>query len=165
MTPQEEVEYYQETLEGGLREISQALGLDAEFYDRDQADGACYLDCFRDAATLLKRAGVAWDKEEWDWVVPATIAGKYAMVLSPFLALMEKELHANSGKGDRPGWLSMTPETGMLEIYYHVAKLQKAVKNNDIEGIKEYSADVANMAMMMADIFGTLTPSDNQEAV
>ena len=95
----------------------------------------------------------------------APLQGKYSEVLWPFLIMMEKELHANSGKGDRPGWLSMTPETGMLEIYYHVAKLQKAVKNNDIEGIKEYSADVANMAMMMADIFGTLTPSDKEEAV
>ena len=47
--------------------------------------------------------------------------GKYDNVLEPFMALMEKELHANSGKGDRPGWLSMPTSTATLEIYYHVA--------------------------------------------
>ena len=89
---------------------------------------------------------------------------KYSEVLNPFLKLMEKELHANAGKGDRPGWLSMTPETAMLEIYYHVAKLQRAVKNEDLELIKEHSADVANMSMMMADIFGQLSQEETVDA-
>ena len=47
---------------------------------------------------------------------------KYSDVLMPFVALMEAELRANSAKGDRPGWLSMTPEVGLLEIYWHTAK-------------------------------------------
>jgi hypothetical protein len=85
--------------------------------------------------------------------------GKYGDVLAPFLEMMNTELHANAGKGDRPGWLSMTPQTAMLEIHYHSAKLQKAVKDGDVDGIKEYSADVANMSMMMADIFGCLEKS------
>jgi len=84
--------------------------------------------------------------------------GKYGEVLAPFVALMEAELHANAGKGDRPGWLSMTPAVGMLEIYYHTAKLQKAVKDGDIERIREHAADVANMSMMMLDICGGLLP-------
>ncbi len=91
------------------------------------------------------------------------LTGKYGEVLSPFLEMMNTELHANAGKGDRPGWLSMTPETAMLEIYYHAAKLQKAVKNGDIEGIREHSADVANMSMMMADIFQCLQQPANTE--
>lgn len=86
------------------------------------------------------------------WVAPLT--GKYGDVLRPFLKQMEAELHANVGKGDRPGWLAMSPETAMLEIYYHVAKLQKATKDNDGPHIIEYAADVANMAMMMLDICG-----------
>lgn len=94
----------------------------------------------------------------------APLNGKYGEVLRPFVTLMEKELHANSGKGDRPGWLSMTPETAMLEIYYHVAKLQKAVKNGDLELIKEHSADVANMSMMMVDIFGQLDQQETNDA-
>jgi hypothetical protein len=85
---------------------------------------------------------------------------KYDDVLMPFLALMRKELHANCGKGDRPGWLAMDANAALLEVYYHLAKLQKAVRNNDGPGIQEYSADVANMAMMVLDICGGLALVD-----
>lgn len=81
---------------------------------------------------------------------------KYDEVLKPFVSLMERELHANSGKGDRPGWLAMSAYDCMLEIYYHAAKLQKAIKDGNGDGIAEYSADVANMAMMVADICGAI---------
>lgn len=84
---------------------------------------------------------------------------KYAEVLNPFVAMMEKELHANAGKGDRPGWLSMDAKTCLLEIYYHLGKLQKAVKNGEGDSIKEYAADVANMSMMLVDICGGLDES------
>lgn len=86
------------------------------------------------------------------------MAGKYDDVLRPFMAMMEAELHANCGKGDRPGWLQMTPQTALLEIYYHVSKLQKAVKNNGHDAIREYSADVANMAMMLLDVCVGIQP-------
>lgn len=88
------------------------------------------------------------------------IDAKYDNVLVPFARLMAKELHVNAGKGDRPGWLSMTPAVGMLEIYYHAAKLQKAVKDDNGEGIREYAADVANMAMMLLDLCGGLAVAD-----
>jgi len=81
---------------------------------------------------------------------------KYDDVLLPFLSLMRKELHANSRKGDRPGWLSMHPNTALLEVYWHAAKLSAAVKNNDGPAIMEHSADVANMAMMVLDVCGAL---------
>ena len=80
------------------------------------------------------------------------LRGKYGDVLGPFVALMEAELHANARKGDRPGWLSMPPSTALLEIYWHTAKLSAAVKNNDAAAIREHSADVANMAMMLLDV-------------
>lgn len=89
------------------------------------------------------------------------INGKYGEVLGPFVAMMDAELHANSGKADRPGWLAMTPAVGMLEIYYHTAKLQKAVKDGDIDRVREYAADVANMSMMMVDICGGLLTPNN----
>jgi hypothetical protein len=82
--------------------------------------------------------------------------GKYGDVLRPFVAMMEKELHANAGKGDRPGWLEMDGKTGLLEIFYHLSKLQKAVKDGNPDGIREYAADVANMSMMLVDICGQL---------
>lgn len=84
---------------------------------------------------------------------------KYDDVLIPFLALMRIELHANSDKGDRPGWLSMSPETALLEIYWHTAKLSAAVKNDDTALITEHAADVANMAMMLLDVCGALAPT------
>jgi hypothetical protein len=89
-----------------------------------------------------------------EWKLPN--ADKYDDVLLPFVSLMRRELHANCGKGDRPGWLAMSPEVALLEVYYHLAKLQKAVKHNDGPAIMEFSADVANMAMMVLDICGGL---------
>lgn len=86
----------------------------------------------------------------------AVLSGKYGDVLRPFVIAMDKELHANAGKGDRPGWLRMTPETALLEIYYHLSKLQKAVRDDNGPGIQEYAADVANMSMMLLDICGGL---------
>ena len=91
------------------------------------------------------------------------LTGKYGAVLAPFLSLMERELHANSAKGDRPGWLAMSSEVALLEIYWHTAKLSAAVKNNDAERIREHAADVANMAMMLLDVCGGL-PSETPSA-
>lgn len=79
---------------------------------------------------------------------------KYDEVLFPFMHLMRRELHANAHKGDRPAWLVMSPNDCALDIYYHLAKLQKASLNHDIEGIREHAADVANMVMMLVDIHG-----------
>jgi hypothetical protein len=84
------------------------------------------------------------------------MVGKYGHVLRPFVAMMERELQANAGKGDRPGWLGMDRKTALLEIFYHLAKLQKAAKDDDAARIVEHGADVANMAMMLVDVCGQL---------
>lgn len=84
---------------------------------------------------------------------------RFDEVLLPFLALMRRELHANTGKGDRPGWLQMDANTALLEVYYHLSKLQKAVRSNDGPGIQEYAADVANMSMMVLDVCGGIDPA------
>jgi hypothetical protein len=81
---------------------------------------------------------------------------KYAEVLRPFVALMEKELNANSHKGDREGWLKMTEEQALGEIEYHVSKLSKAMTDMNPEDVREYAADVANLCMMLLDIGGQL---------
>ena len=86
---------------------------------------------------------------------------KYDDTLLPFLAMMRAELHANVGKGDRPGWLQMDRNTALLEIYYHLAKLQKAVKHDNEPEIREFGADVANMTMMLLDVCGVLTNTSN----
>ena len=82
------------------------------------------------------------------------LQGRFGDVLAPFVSLMERELYANSTKGDRPGWQAMSRAEALLEVYYHLGKLQKAVKNNDLPAIEEHSADVANMAMMVLDVCG-----------
>ncbi|HBO2025608.1 hypothetical protein ABMZ20_01090 [Pseudomonas aeruginosa] len=92
------------------------------------------------------------------------VPGKYDEVLLPFLKSMEHEMHANAGKGDRPGWLQMDRRTALLEIYYHLAKLQKATKDNDPAGIVEYAADVANMSMMLVDVCGLLAAAPGNSA-
>ncbi|MFS6908702.1 hypothetical protein ABMZ20_16530 [Pseudomonas aeruginosa] len=92
------------------------------------------------------------------------VPGKYDEVLLPFLKSMEHELHANAGKGDRPGWLQMDRKTALLEIYYHLGKLQKATKGNDTAGIVEYAADVANMSMMLVDVCGLLAAAPGNSA-
>lgn len=56
LTNMEEITAYQQTLENGLGELSQAMGVDSEHYDRDQADFECYADCFKDAAKLINDA-------------------------------------------------------------------------------------------------------------
>lgn len=88
---------------------------------------------------------------------PASVAPqKYDDTLLPFVELMRKELHANAGKGDRPGWLSMSSDTCLLEIIYHFGKLQASVKRGDGDGMAEYGADVANLCMMLLDICGVI---------
>lgn len=93
----------------------------------------------------------------------ATLARKYDDTLMPFVALMRKELHANADKGDRPGWLSMSADTCLLEIIYHFGKLQASVKRGDGDGMAEYGADVANMCMMLLDICGVINLAQHTE--
>lgn len=101
-------------------------------------------------------AGVSLAGNHGGDLAHAALAGKYGNVLGPFLVFMEQELHANTGKGDRPGWLSMSRDKALLEIFYHLGKLQKAVKHDDTALIVEHSADLANMCMMLLDVCGGL---------
>lgn len=80
----------------------------------------------------------------------------YDAILPEFAKYMRKELEANFDKGDRNGengWIHVKENRFWIsEIYYHTGKLQEAVRANDIERIKEYCADVANLAMMLLDV-------------
>ena len=70
MTNEEVIEYYQQTLEGGLNLICDAFGVSTEHYDRDQADGECYMDCFRDAAEAITKSGIRWNDEDAEFKAP-----------------------------------------------------------------------------------------------
>lgn len=80
----------------------------------------------------------------------------YDDALLRFLTLMRKQLRANIGKGERPGWQKMSANEALLEAYCRLAKLQAAVRKDDGFGMQEYSADVALMSMMVLDICGAL---------
>lgn len=110
-----------------------------------------------------------------DWIAarPDEVA-----VLATFTANMRRELAANSGKGDRPGWMGDTPRSLLAEIQHHYVKLHAVVVEWDrwAQGhearqvpwaridtahdltalIAEFAADVANMSMMVADRCGAL---------
>ena len=85
----------------------------------------------------------------------------YKKITDLFQEEMISQLAANKRKGDRAGWLSCEAMQLVLEMYYHTGKLQEAVKNNDLDLIREYSADVANISMMVLDKCGGLLPLEN----
>jgi hypothetical protein len=69
---------------------------------------------------------------------------------------MVVQLEANQHKGDRKVWINMKVEDLMRELFYHASKLQGAIERNDKTGIKEYAADVANIAGMVMDKSGVI---------
>lgn len=96
---------------------------------------------------------------------PVPVALKYDDTLLPFLAFMRRELHSNSRKGDRAGWLRMGRNEALQEIHHHVKKLdQVVVMDGGLEQITEHAADVANCAMMLLDVCGGIPPADDGQA-
>ena len=91
----------------------------------------------------------------------------YDAILPEFAKYMRKELEANYLKGDRNGpggWLEVTDNKFWIqELYYHVGKLQAAVMAKDVERIKENTADIANISMMMLDVNINLLPTKEVE--
>ena len=82
------------------------------------------------------------------------IGSKFNNILSDsFVKQMEKELQENQIKGNWEDW-KPTKQEWLWEIQYHMAKLQIAIQNNEKENIKEYSADVANLAEKSYTQFG-----------
>jgi NTP pyrophosphatase (non-canonical NTP hydrolase) len=80
-----------------------------------------------------------------------------------FAQAMERELRANDWKG---GWEEMDKHEIISRLYEEMQELREEVLRPqasiiDAQVLKE-SVDVANFAMFMADIFGTLptTPDD-----
>lgn len=78
-----------------------------------------------------------------------------------FVRAMADELRANAHKGDRAGWLTMSSREAVSEVLYHAAKLSYACRQHlqeegELTKVREFAADVANCAMMVADIHGGL---------
>ena len=67
-----------------------------------------------------------------------------------FAAAMERELRANDYKG---GWTHMTMRRLMTRLRQEVEELENA---DGTESVMREAADVANFAMMIADVCGGL---------
>lgn len=109
---------------------------------------------------------------------PFVHCGDIADVFEQFIANMAKELRANAAKGDRTGpggWLEIDRKAASYELFDHAAKLHLALKeldrfreiarDNGVTGyavaraerlVREYAADLANVALIAADAAGAL---------
>lgn len=73
-----------------------------------------------------------------------------------FASMMQRELAANIHKGDWYAW-HPTPSQAFSELDHHSQKLREAVIGNRCERIIEFSADVANICMKIAESFGEVS--------
>lgn len=80
--------------------------------------------------------------------------------VEPFTRRMLDELWANRDKGDQPAWRAMSIREAWGEISWHHAKLAGAIKAQDAALVRELCADVANGAMMLADILDQMESPD-----
>jgi hypothetical protein len=112
---------------------------------------------------------IRWlDKHPQEWVC-----------VEEFVAMMVEELAANDGKGNRPGWLTMSRKDAIAVVHWHASKLAVAAKeaadvpgkgdsllrraNHDgaVRQTREFAADTANCALMVLDCMGLLSfPGD-----
>jgi hypothetical protein len=75
---------------------------------------------------------------------------------------MEKKLALNRHKGDRGGWLNDSADSLFMRLRVEVEELAKALEPDGSSAsavfITGEAADVANFAMMIADVVGGLEP-------
>ncbi len=76
-----------------------------------------------------------------------------------FAKRMEAKLAKNRHKGDRNGWIKDDPKALFWRIGDEHKELMQAMESGTNEEIANEAADVANFAMMIADIFGGCEPS------
>lgn len=66
---------------------------------------------------------------------------------------MQKELEANSHKGEIGDWKDCDIEYLSNDVLYHAAKMIHAIRHGETEKVIEFAADTANMAMMVRDAY------------
>lgn len=85
--------------------------------------------------------------------------------VNAFAGEMEAKLLENSHKGGREGWAQDTGAALMIRLREEVDELGLAVAGNkccgrrDKEQVVREAADVANFAMMIADVAGGMKPT------
>lgn len=84
-----------------------------------------------------------------------------------FAKRMEAKLAKNRHKGERNGWINCNPDDMAFRIQDELNELQEALRQvrrkinilpHEREPIINEAADVANFAMMIADIYGGCEP-------
>lgn len=85
--------------------------------------------------------------------------------VNAFADEMEAKLEQNRHKGDREGWSSDAPLELMRRLKEEARELEAALRwpralpsDADKQRIREEAADVANFAMMIADVAGGMRP-------
>lgn len=73
--------------------------------------------------------------------------------IAAFAAEMQRELDANARKGEPGSWKYCEPESLWNDTMYHAAKMIYAMKHGQTDQVREFAADVANMAMMTRDAY------------
>ena len=76
------------------------------------------------------------------------------LVNADFVKRMEAELKANACKGD---WKQWKPDVSQAksELKHHILKLEDALEKGESQMVSEYAADVANIAMKIAETHGS----------
>lgn len=82
-------------------------------------------------------------------------------VVLAFARRMEAKLAKNRHKGDRGGWLKDTPSALLRRLKVETNELEKAIQSNSCGDIANEAADVANFAMMIADVCGGVQADDS----
>ena len=109
--------------------------------------------------------------------MPAMHNPDHVAPFEAFIQAMADELRANAEKGDRAGWLSAGAPVMVGEVLYHAGKLALAVRETvsgrppdprtagfTLDDVREYAADVANCALMVADRAGVLVEQQQEAA-
>ena len=74
-----------------------------------------------------------------------------------FAEVMEEKLRQNDYKG---GWGNTAPGDLLLRLEQEAQELRDAIEMCDASAIRREAADVANFAMMVADVCGGLSEHD-----
>lgn len=91
-------------------------------------------------------------------------AAQLGAIVAEFSGWMLAEFAANAVKGPPRSWRTESRAWAFNEIERHVAKLYRAVVADTPADIREHAADVANCALMLADVCGLVTTPDPRDA-
>lgn len=84
---------------------------------------------------------------------------KIIMEIEHFANNMQPELIANEQRKGKDGWKRLDKFYLFSEMLSHAEKLFATMGSGDGALIKEYTADIGNLSMMIADVCGVLKQS------